>query len=66
MILSQSGTTLLSVNWYDYFLTGQFTLPDSIKYIGTYAFVRCPGLTEMTIPNSVDQINEGVFAHCKA
>lgn len=40
------------------------TIPDSIKYIGDFAFYCCTGLTSITVPNSVTEIGIGAFWGC--
>ncbi len=40
------------------------SLPESLNYIGTYAFYGCDGLTTVVVPNSVFDIGEDVFARC--
>ncbi|MBQ4258869.1 MAG: leucine-rich repeat protein, partial [Lachnospiraceae bacterium] len=39
-------------------------LPETIKYIGDYAFYRCDGLTEIWIPDSVTGIDWNAFYNC--
>ena len=39
-------------------------IPNSVKYIGPYAFQGCDGLTSVTIPNSVKCIWEYAFSGC--
>lgn len=41
-----------------------FTLPDSIKNIGVYAFGNCKNLQSITIPDSVENIADGAFSDC--
>ncbi|MBR4833646.1 MAG: leucine-rich repeat domain-containing protein [Thermoguttaceae bacterium] len=36
-------------------------IPNSVKEIGDYAFIRCASLTSVEIPNSVKEIAEGAF-----
>ena len=38
--------------------------PEGITYIGTHAFRQLPLLTEVTIPNAVEEIGESAFAGC--
>ena len=39
-------------------------IPNSVIYIGEYAFVCCDSLTEVTIPNSVTSIEMCAFSRC--
>ena len=39
-------------------------IPNSVTYIGFYAFAGCSGLTSITIPNSVTGIGDQAFAGC--
>ena len=36
-------------------------IPDSIEYIGDYAFHNCPNLTSVSLPRNEIKIGEGVF-----
>ena len=40
------------------------TLDDGIRCIGAKAFLSCSGLTEITIPDSVNEIKSSSFDHC--
>ena len=40
------------------------TFPEGITYIGTHAFRQLPLLTDVTIPNAVEEIGESAFAGC--
>ncbi len=42
----------------------EIIIPDSVTYIGYYAFWGCSGLTEIIIPNSVTSIKESAFKGC--
>ncbi len=44
--------------------SGDITIPDGIKCIGTYAFDLCKELTSVRIPDSVTRICGGAFASC--
>jgi hypothetical protein len=41
-----------------------YTIPNSVKSIGGFAFEDCINLTSVTIPNSVMSINNCAFVHC--
>ena len=52
---------------------GEVVIPESVTYngktytiasIGGYAFAACPGLTSVTIPNTVTTINQNAFNGC--
>ena len=40
------------------------TIPNSVTFIGDYAFSGCDGLTSVTIPNSVTFIGDYAFSGC--
>ena len=42
----------------------EYTIPDSVTSIGSYAFSKCSGLTSITIPDSVTSIGESAFHWC--
>lgn len=44
--------------------SGDITIPEGIKCIGTYAFDLCKELTSVRIPDSVTRICGGAFASC--
>ena len=39
-------------------------IPETVAAINHYAFTDCPGLTSITIPDSVSQLKEMAFYHC--
>ena len=41
-----------------------YTIPDSVTWIGDFAFEDCTGLTSITIPDSVTEIGYGAFRDC--
>ena len=43
----------------------EYTIPDSVTSIGSYAFYCCDGLTSITISNSVTSIGSYAFAWCE-
>ena len=50
---------------YDYpSASGNITIPASVTSIGSGAFYKCIGLTEITIPNSVTAIGSFAFSDC--
>lgn len=40
------------------------TIPETVDFIGQYAFASCFGLKEITVPDSVAAIEEGTFSYC--
>ena len=42
----------------------EFTIPDSVTTIGSYAFASCSSLTSVTIPDSVTTIGSYAFYNC--
>ena len=42
----------------------EFTIPDSVTYIGNWAFCGCKNLTSIIIPNSVTRIAPSAFSDC--
>ena len=42
------------------------TFPDTITYIGDYAFAECDYITELTLPKGLTTIGEGAFKGCDA
>ena len=46
-------------------LTGSLTIPNSVTWIGDYAFQGCSGFTgSLTLPSSVTSLRIGVFQNC--
>lgn len=41
-----------------------YTIPSSVKSIGSYAFCDCSDLTSVSIPNSVTSIGDWAFSEC--
>ena len=42
----------------------EYTIPDSVTSIGSYAFYNCTSLTSITIPDSVTSIGNSAFRDC--
>lgn len=46
-------------------LTGNLSIPDTVKSIGNYAFNQCTGISgKLTIPSSVEEVGFLAFANC--
>ncbi len=58
VLLDKSQTTLLE---YPAGRGGSYTIPDTVTNIFSYAFLGCTGLTNVTIPSSVESIEDAVF-----
>jgi hypothetical protein len=43
---------------------GSYTIPSGVTNIAVWAFLGCPGLTNVTVPNTVSQIGYGAFEFC--
>ncbi len=46
-------------------LKGTISIPDTVTYIGDYAFYNCKNITKVTIPANVSTIGKGTFQNCK-
>ncbi len=58
VVFTKDGKTLLR---YPGGKTGSYSIPSGVKNIGKCALRACPGLTSVTIPNSVTNIGYGAF-----
>ena len=45
-------------------ITGELTIPDSVKIIGTGAFANCTGISKLILSRSVDSLGASAFANC--
>jgi len=46
------------------YLSNPIMIPNSVTYIGKYAFHRSPGLSSITLPYNLTTIEQGAFQHC--
>ena len=44
----------------------KLVIPDGITAIGKYAFMHVIGLTEVILPDSIEEIESSVFSGCKS
>jgi hypothetical protein len=42
------------------------TIPDSVTWIGQFAFYKCSSIASVTIPNSITSIGEFAFYKCSS
>ena len=49
-----------------YNVTGDLVIPNSVTYIGGYAFEDCSSFTSITIPEGITTIEYGTFAYCSS
>ena len=45
-------------------LNTDLVLPNTVSYIGSYAFFNCNNLENINIPNTVTSIGDGAFLNC--
>jgi hypothetical protein len=45
---------------------GRYAIPESVTWIGNYAFCGCPGMSDIAIPDSVTTLGDGVFYTCNS
>lgn len=43
---------------------GDFTLPESVEAVGSYAFCRYPYITSLTLPAGLTAVGDGAFLDC--
>ena len=47
-------------------MTGEFVIPNSVRFIHSSAFYNCSSLTSVTIPEGVTSIGEWAFYECRS
>ncbi len=61
----KDGTKLIADSAFYYnSMLDNITIPDSVIYIGAYAFENCFGLTNINIPEGITKIDKTLFAYC--
>ena len=69
---SEVELTMRNNTWSNHYW-GSIVIPESVEHngvtypvtkIGDLAFGNCPGLTDVTIPNSIEQIGSNAFQNC--
>lgn len=65
MLTVREGTWLIAdlVFWREMYIT-EASLPDSVRYIGNYAFYECGQLASVTFGSGLVSIGEGAFREC--
>lgn len=65
MLTVREGTWLIAdlVFWREMYIT-EASLPDSVQYIGNYAFYECGQLASVTFGSGLVSIGEGAFRGC--
>ena len=46
------------------FTSAKITLPDTVKYLGAYAFNNCTNLTSVTLSNGLTELRNNTFYNC--
>ncbi|GHT38471.1 hypothetical protein AGMMS49965_01940 [Bacteroidia bacterium] len=64
LVINEGVTNIGDYAFYDKFIPGALTIPNSVKSIGKEAFLGCNRLTSVTIGNSVKSIGERAFQQC--
>ena len=60
-----SGVETISTGAFSYCFVTEIILPDTVKYIDSFAFWECETLQKITIPKSVMTIGNDVFYACE-
>ena len=62
LLLTKDGTKIISAAGGK---TGTYTMPETVKEIGKYAFYECENITGVTLSSNVTNILSRAFYHCK-
>ena len=60
------GTMTKFEGTFEYTALEEIVIPDSVKYIGEYAFSSCTKLKKVTLPEELKEIKEYTFCWCKS
>ncbi|MCH5258683.1 MAG: leucine-rich repeat domain-containing protein [Lachnospiraceae bacterium] len=60
------GTMTKLEGTFEYTALEDVVIPDSVKYIGEYAFANCSRLQRVVLPDGLKEIRENTFCWCKS
>lgn len=60
------GTMTKLEGTFEYTALEEVVIPDSVKYIGEYAFANCTRLQRVVLPDGLKEIRENTFCWCKS
>lgn len=60
------GTMTKLEGTFEYTALEEVVIPDSVKYIGEYAFANCSRLNRVVLPDGLKEIRENTFCWCKS
>ena len=60
------GTMTKLEGTFEYTALEDVVIPDSVKYIGEYAFANCSRLQRVVLPDGLKEIKENTFCWCKS
>ena len=63
-VILPDGLTNIGLRAFSGTAISSITIPDSVEYIGKWAFTQCKELTSVTIPESVTCIDHEAFSDC--
>jgi len=64
VLFNKDQSTLISCPKRYAFTNGAYRIPDSVKTVGKNAFQECTVLSSLTVPESVEVMEEGAFDGC--